>query len=135
MNLKRVLYGAIALAMLAIPASAQLIPNRNSNGLYQSRLTLQGPGQSSAPTVHKNAVNQVCLDYEGASKQHAINPMLYDHIVSVNNKCPMGIKLKLCYLKSNVCQDVEVGARARKDVIIGVMPNQQYFRYSYTEKF
>lgn len=136
MAIRHVLCGAAAFAlMVATPAFAQLVPNTNSSGLYQSRMTLQGPGQNSALTVHRNAVNQPCLDYEAASKQQVVNPTLYDHIVSITNQCPTTIRLKLCYYKSDKCQDIEVGARARKDVIMGVAPNMQYFRYSYTEKF
>jgi len=119
--------------LAAAPASAQLVPN--STPSFQSRMTLQGPGENGALSVHRNALNQPCLDYEGASRKQIVNPTLFDHIVSIKNICPRPIKVKICYYKSERCLEVEVGAQSRKDVILGVAPNVQYFRYSYTEKF
>lgn len=113
-------------------AMAQLV---NPVSPLQSRLTLQGGGENSALTVHRDPLGKPCLDFEAASRAHVINPDVYDNIVSIQNRCSKPIKLRLCYYKSENCIDVEILAQQRKDTVLGVYPHMQYFRYSYQEKF
>lgn len=101
---------------------------------FQSRLTLQGPGQNSAVFTHRDPLGQPCLDIEAASRAHVINPNVYDHVVSIYNKCLSRIKLQVCYYGTDHCIDVDVPGLQRKDAVLGVYPSLQYFRFSYREK-
>jgi hypothetical protein len=100
----------------------------------QSRLTLQGPGQNSAVLTHRNPLGRPCLDIEAASRAHVINPNVYDHVVSVENKCLQRIKLQVCYYGTDHCIDVDVPGMQRKDVVLGIFPSLKFFRFSYREK-
>lgn len=102
---------------------------------YKSRLTLQNSGANAALTVHRNAFGKPCLNIEAASRSHVVNPNVYDNIVSIQNQCSQIIKVQICYYGSESCLDVEVSGQQRKDTVLGVRPNSQYFRYSYKEKF
>jgi hypothetical protein len=107
----------------------------NQNPPYQSRLTLQNDGVNAALAIHRDPLNRPCLQIEAASRQEVINPDIYDHVVSVYNRCQKTIKLRICYYKSNHCIDLEVQPLKRVDGILGRFPNMQFFRYSYQEKF
>lgn len=102
---------------------------------YKSRLTLQNSGANAALTVHRNAFGKPCLDIEAVSRSHVVNPDVYDNIVSIQNQCSQIIRVQICYYGSQSCIDVEVSGQQRKDTVLGVRPNTQYFRYSYKEKF
>jgi hypothetical protein len=112
-----------------------LSQNVGPNAPFQSRLTLQGSGRNAAFSVHRDALNRPCLEIEAASRRHVINPDVFDHVVSVYNNCLMPIKLRVCYYKSDHCIDMQVSAKQRKDGILGIFPNMQYFRYSFREQF
>jgi hypothetical protein len=102
---------------------------------FKSRLTLQNSGENAALTVHRDPLGKPCLSIEAASRSHVVNPAVYDNVVSVRNQCSKLIKLRICYYNSESCIDVEVAGRQRKDTVLGVRPNMQYFRYSYRERF
>ena len=125
-----------ALWAVAFPAHGQLVqsPNSGPTPSFQSRLTLQD-GENAGLTIHRDALNRPCLDIEAGSQQHVINPDVYDHVVSVYNRCLTTIKLRVCYYNSDHCIDMDVPAQQRKDGVLGIYPNMQYFRYSYREKF
>jgi hypothetical protein len=101
---------------------------------FQSRLTLQGAGENSALSVHRDALGRPCLDFEAASRAHVINPNVYDHVVSVYNRCVKQIKLTVCYFGSDHCIDMDIPPLSRKDGTLGIYPSMQFFRYSYKEK-
>lgn len=98
------------------------------------RSTLQAPGTNTELRTHRNALGKPCLDFEAISRAHLSNTDIYDNIVSIKNQCAQRIMVKVCYFGSDSCIDVEVPAFQRKDVILGVRPQSQYFRYSYKEK-
>lgn len=99
------------------------------------RSTLQAPGTNTELRTHRNALGKPCLDFEAMSRAHLANANIYDNIVSVKNQCAQRILVRVCYLGSDGCIDVEVPAFQRKDAILGVRPQSQFFRYSYKEKF
>ncbi|EJW11979.1 hypothetical protein A33M_2567 [Rhodovulum sp. PH10] len=47
------------------------------------------------------SLGKPCLDIEAASRAHVSNPLIYDHAVSVVNRCLKPIKLKVCYYTSH----------------------------------
>lgn len=99
------------------------------------RATLQAPGTNAAFAVHRNVFGKPCLDIEAMSRAHAVNPSVYDNVVSIYNQCAMRISVQICYLKSDSCIDVDVPGQQRKDAILGIRPQMQFFRYSFKEKF
>lgn len=101
----------------------------------QNRLTMQRGGDNTALTVHRDPLGRPCLNIEAASHAHIVNPNIYDHVISVKNRCIKTIKVKVCYYHSDHCIDMEILGSQRKDAVLGVFPNFQYFRYSYQEKF
>ena len=94
------------------------------------RLTMQA-GESRG-LMTKDAFGKPCLDIETASRAHVSNPKIYDHVVSVMNRCLKPLKLKVCYFGSDRCTELDVPGMKRKDAIFGVGTNM--FRVSYTEK-
>ncbi|MDP2296014.1 MAG: hypothetical protein Q8M24_11205 [Pseudolabrys sp.] len=127
-----VLLGTLFVLIIGSDANAQIT---NPNAPYKSRLTLQNSGENAALTVHRNSLGKPCLNIEAASRAHVINPNVYDNIVSFQNQCNILIKVRVCYFGSESCVDVEVPGRQRKDAVLGIRPNSQYFRYSFKEKF
>lgn len=94
------------------------------------RFTLQGPAEQSASPVIKDALNRPCLDIEAASRAHTVNPRLFDHVVSIKNRCARPIKVKVCYFNSEDCRSADLGSNQRQDLILGTMANVTSFRYS-----
>lgn len=137
MMISRAILGFIVTATIGCLAHGQvaMAQNSNPNSPFQSRLTLQNRGVNAALTIHRDPLNRPCLDIEAASRRHVINPDVYDHVVSVYNRCLKLIKLRVCYYKSEHCIDMEVPGQKRKDGVLGIYPKMQYFRYSYQEKF
>jgi len=112
-----------------------LIPNSNATSPFQNRLTLQNSGDNVALTVHHDPLGRPCLDIEAGARSHVINPKIYDHVISVYNKCLATIKLRVCYYQSDHCIDMEIPGSQRKDGILGVYPNMRFFRFSFQERF
>lgn len=89
--------------------------------------TLQ-PGESRG-LVSKDALGKPCLDLEAIGRAHVSNPLIYDHIVSVANRCLRPLKLKVCYFESDRCTELNVAGKNRKDIVLGV--GAKTFRYTY----
>jgi hypothetical protein len=133
MKTSATLFYVLAIMSIGIDASeqgavAQVAPSK-------SRLTLQNDGVNSGLTVHRSPLGKPCLNIEAASRAHVINPDVYDNVVSVKNQCGKTINLRICYYKTDSCTDVEVRGYQRKDVVLGVRPHMQYFRFTFKEKF
>jgi hypothetical protein len=134
-NYWRVILCGFIIVVIADPGNCQtgIVPNINSP--FQNRLTLQNGGDNAGLTIHHDALGRPCLDIEAAARAHVINPNLYDHVISVYNRCIQQIKLRICYYNSDHCIDMEIRGSERKDGVLGVYPNMKYFRYSFREKF
>jgi len=112
-----------------------LVPNPNTASPFQNRLTLQNPGDNAVLMVHRDPLGRACLNIEAASRQHIVNPNVYDHVVSIYNQCLKTIDIRVCYYHSEHCIDVKVLGSQRKDEVLGIYPNMKEFRFSYQEKF
>lgn len=95
-----------------------------------ARLRIQGGAEISSNQVIRDALNRACLDVEAASRTQKVNPRMIDHLVSVKNRCPRLIRVKICYLETDRCKSFSVGSFGREDVILGSMIDQSSFRYS-----
>ncbi len=100
-----------------------------------SRFTLQTGPETSGVKFHKNVLGKPCLTFEAISRAELINADLYDHIVAVKNQCVQRIKFSVCYYNSDHCVDSETEGLGRTELVLGIYPKMQYFRYTYKEKF
>lgn len=100
----------------------------------ERKFTIQGPSEQPDSAVIRDALNRPCLDVEAVARAHIVNPHLFDHVVSVKNRCPRRINIRLCYFKSDSCKVFVIGPYQREDTILGTLPNTTIFRYSIFQK-
>lgn len=91
-------------------------------------------GSSQTPQRHMNSTGRPCTYVLGEAKPQALNPKLYDHVLIVNNSCSVPVKLRACYLGTEKCNDVAVGAFTKRREIFGIAPDKD-FRFEYREYF
>ena len=115
---------AAAVLTLLFPSSL------NAQGSQSApKLTLQGPAEESTSPVIRDALNRPCLDIEAVGRAHTVNPSMIDHVVSIKNNCPKMIKVKVCYYRSDKCNEFDVLSYKRVDTILGTMANIHDFKY------
>jgi hypothetical protein len=104
--------------------------------LFSSDLLAQGFTTNSAgERKHRDFVGNVCLGVNGTSQPLASNPKIFNHVVSVENRCAERIKVRICYHGTDSCSDVEVPGRSHKEQVIGVFPAMRLFQYDVKEQF
>jgi hypothetical protein len=84
---------------------------------------------------HTSLSGKPCLSVASTSKSQKINPDIYDHLISITNSCPMRIKVRVCYYRSEHCVLMEVPSYERREEVLGVFPRLKDFRYEYKELF
>ncbi|RAI43661.1 hypothetical protein CH341_13145 [Rhodoplanes roseus] len=97
------------------------------------RFSLQQGSNVGTSPVSKDALGRPCADIEAAARPHSSNPNVFDHVVSVVNRCLKPLKLSICYFGSVHCQFLDIPGTRRKDLVLGVYPGMKTFRYSYKE--
>jgi hypothetical protein len=104
--------------------------------LFSSAVLGQGiPTKDTADRKHLDITGKPCLETTGNAIPLASNPRILTHSVSLDNRCLERIKARICYHGTDHCTDVDVPARSRKEVVIGVFPALQQFRYDVKEQF
>jgi hypothetical protein len=99
------------------------------------RLIMQGQAENAKTAqVPRDALGRPCLDIESAARRRAVNPDTVDHVISIKNICPQLIKVKVCYVDSNRCNEEDVHAYKRVDTILGTMKGVTFFKYTLTQK-
>lgn len=116
--------------MIAILLGLQPACYGQTNAQNAPHFKLQGPAEQSNSLVIRDALNRPCLDIEAASRAHTVNRELFDHVVSIKNRCTKLIKVKICYFNSENCKSVDMGSYQREDLILGTMTKVNSFRYS-----
>lgn len=91
--------------------------------------TLEGTNQ------HRDFAGKPCLRTEGRSRAHTASPSIFDHIMVVDNHCPLLIKVKICYYRTSQCVNLDVPSYARKEQFLGSFPTMSVFRYDVREQF
>jgi hypothetical protein len=71
----------------------------------------------------------------GDARPQAINKRLFEHVISANNSCPQVIKMDVCYYGSQRCVPLSVPGYSRREVVLGVMPAIEDFRFEFKERF
>jgi hypothetical protein len=103
---------------------------------FASDLLAQGfTTSNSGDRKHLDLAGKPCLETTGGVHPLASNPKIYNHIISVENRCIEQIKAQICYHGTDNCMDVEVPGHSRKEQVIGVYPAMQQFRYDVKEQF
>ncbi|MGY3146028.1 hypothetical protein ACVWYQ_003027 [Bradyrhizobium sp. USDA 3397] len=128
--------GVRVVSGLCLAFAAVGFDSGHSSAIGQSLrgFTVQGPAEASDSAVPRDAFGKPCLNTEAIARSHVTNRAVLDHIVSVRNDCPKTIKARICYYRSEQCNDVDVGSYKRVDTILGTMVGGQYFRYSVTPR-
>jgi hypothetical protein len=98
----------------------------------QSRLL---SGSEDAARKHRSPIGQPCVTVKGFARQQIVNKTIFDHMITAMNACNELIKLQVCYFKSQHCIPVAVPAYGRKEVVLGIFPGAQDFRFEYREQF
>lgn len=98
------------------------------------RLTIQGPAERSTTPILRDALGRPCLDVEAVARKRVANPDMIDHVVSIKNICPRLIKVKVCYVNSDRCSDLDMQAYKRLDTILGTIKGISFFRYTIAQK-
>jgi hypothetical protein len=92
-------------------------------------------GSQDAARKHKSPTGQPCLTVRGFARQQIINKTIFDHMITAMNACSELIKLQVCYYKSQHCVPVAVPSYGRKEVVLGIFPGMEDFRFEYREQF
>jgi hypothetical protein len=126
------------------PAHAQTpLPSPNSRPSVGSTSGLTPPAQlpiisgsqDAAAKVHLDPLGKPCLSVRGYAKSQASNPNIYNHVIFASNNCAQSIKLNVCYYHTQHCVAVAVSGYARKESVLGIMPQMKEFRFEYREQF
>jgi hypothetical protein len=88
--------------------------------------------QGFAPRVHLDLSGNPCLLVSPLVNAQIVSRNIYDHILLLDNHCSKEIKLRACYLGSENCKMMSIGAYKRGQQTLGVFPSRE-FRYSYRE--
>lgn len=90
---------------------------------------------SHGARVHLGPTGKPCLTVLGDAKPQTINPRIFTHMVIASNDCSMPIKIQVCYYESHECVQLDISGYGRKEVVLGIMPAMNSFRFEYREKF
>lgn len=120
-----ILVASVAFASPAFPQTA---------ATPTPRLTMQGAAENTGTSIIRDALGRPCLDVEAASKPHTIDPAMVDHVVSIKNSCARLIRAKVCYYKTDRCNELTIQGYKRIDTILGTMRGVAMFRYSILQK-
>jgi len=84
---------------------------------------------------HRDLTGRLCLETTASVQPLASNSKIFNHVVTVGNRCVERIKAQICYHGTDSCTDVEVPGHSRKEQVIGVFPAMKDFRYDTREQF
>jgi hypothetical protein len=90
---------------------------------------------SAGVKTHLSPTGKPCLTVLGSAKPQIINPNIFEHIILASNECSQSIKVKVCYYQSTQCVPLDVPAYGRKEIVLGIMPAMNQFRFEYREQF
>ncbi len=139
-----VVLGLGAILCVSRPADAQTsLPLTNTRPSVGSTSGLTPPAQlpiisgsqDAAAKVHLDPIGKPCLSVRGYAKPQASNPNIYNHVIFASNNCAQSIKLNVCYYHTQHCVAVAVPGYARKESVLGIMPQMKEFRFEYREQF
>jgi hypothetical protein len=130
-------WGTTAAAQLASPVGTNSAATvGSSNGMRPpAQLPLLSSTPSAGVKLHLGPTGKPCLTVFGSAKPQVINPNIFEHIIMASNECSQTIKIKVCYYQSTQCIPLDVPAYGRKEVVLGIMPAMNQFRFEFREQF
>jgi hypothetical protein len=130
-------WGTGAAAQLASPGGTDSAATvGSSNGARPpAQLPLLSGTPSAGVKMHLGPTGKPCLTVFGSAKPQTINPNIFEHIIMASNECSQPIKMKVCYYQSAQCVPLDVPAYGRKEIVLGIMPAMNQFRFEYREQF
>jgi hypothetical protein len=84
---------------------------------------------------HRDIGGSPCLAVTGVAQPHAVDPNLYDDVITVENKCPQRIAMQVCYSQSDSCIQMDIPGESHEEAILGILPASKDFRFEFREKF
>jgi hypothetical protein len=91
--------------------------------------------ESSGARRHMGPTGKACLTVNGEAQPEKVNPNLFEHLIIGQNECSQRIKVQVCYYQSQHCVPMDVPPYGRDEVVLGVMPAMDAFRFEFREQF
>ena len=82
---------------------------------------------------HTNALGKPCLEIAAFTRAHLVNQQIFDYVVSITNKCPKQIKVRMCNKGSFDCNSVAVPAYQFKELVMDFGPQTDRFNFTAKE--
>jgi hypothetical protein len=108
---------------------------RGAGGLKPPTIAPPLTGADAGIKRHLGPTGRPCLTVSGDAKPERINPKIFEHTVLARNECSQRIKMKICYYQSEHCVETEVAPYGRNEVMLGIMPSMNSFRFEFREEF
>src|SRR5690349_19959056 len=102
-------------AAMAQSSTGPLKPLPSPNSTGRPSVTPMLSDSDRNKLIRKDSFGRPCLHINAEARAQPATPNVFDHIVSVNDRCLQQIKVKLCYYKSDRCFLVTLAANARKE--------------------
>ena len=144
-NHRRMLALLVVLLVWGTGAAAQVTSPMGTDGAATvgssngTRPPAQLPLLSGTPNAgvktHYSPTGKPCLTVLGSAKPQIINPNIFEHMIIATNDCSRPIKAQVCYYQSQQCIPLDVPGYGRKEVVLGIMPAMNQFRFEYRELF
>jgi len=100
-----------------------------------AQLPLLSGTQNVGAKKHYGPTGAPCLTVNGNAVPQIVNPNIFTHMIMGNNNCSQPIKVQVCYYQSQQCVPLIVPAYGRKEIVLGIMPAMDQFRFEYRELF
>jgi hypothetical protein len=91
--------------------------------------------QGAGAKVHLGPSGKPCLIVMGEAIPEIYDATIFSHTVIAKNDCSVPIKAQVCYYQSQRCSALSVPPYGRGQVVLGIMPAQNQFRFEYREQF
>lgn len=97
-------------------------------------LPLQASGDDEI-LRHRDFTGAPCLVVSGTDRPQVIDPALSNDVITVTNRCPQRIALRVCYYQSEDCILMDIPGEEREEAVLGTSPSTTGFQFEFREKF
>ncbi len=71
----------------------------------------------------------------GAAPPQNNDAQVFNHVIVATNECAQVIQMTVCYYELDHCVPLEVPPYSRTQMVLGIMPAMDRFRFEYRERF
>jgi hypothetical protein len=101
----------------------------NGQAIGQSRFGLEREKGSHDPYG-----NRCIVAAEGFALPVPASPSkLFEHTVSISNKCFKKLRVRVCYRGSQLCKIADLPSNEKTQVVLGYEPSGSFFQFDYKE--